>query len=98
MADFQAYLLLAIKISAWPTKTLKPPQPKPTIGYNFVNRAYGHPGGAGYRRGWVVSAGICRCTGPPNRSAAGASRGVALVVAAAGAWGVGGRRRVLAGG
>ena len=45
------YLLLSIKISAWPTKTLKPPQPKPTIGYNFVNRAYGHPGGAGYRRG-----------------------------------------------
>ena len=45
------YLLLPIKIAAWPTKTLKPPQPKPTIGYNFVNRAYGHPGGAGYRRG-----------------------------------------------
>ena len=45
------YLLLSIKNTAWPTKTLKPPQPKPTIGYNFVNRAYGHPGGAGYRRG-----------------------------------------------
>ena len=45
------YLLLPIKIAAWPTKTLKPPQPKPTIGYNFANRAYGHPGGAGYRRG-----------------------------------------------
>jgi hypothetical protein len=49
--SLQAYLLLSIKIAAWPTKTLKPPQPKPTIGYNFVNRAYGHPGGAGYRRG-----------------------------------------------
>ena len=45
------YLLQSIIIPAWPTKTLKPPQPKPTIGYNFVNRAYGHPGGAGYRRG-----------------------------------------------
>ena len=33
-----------------------------------------------------------------ERRRAGASRGVALVVAAAGAWGVGGRRRVLAGG
>ena len=50
------YLLLAIKISAWPTKTLKPPQPRVTLSCNFVNRAHGHPGGAGYRQGWVADA------------------------------------------
>ena len=50
------YLLLAIKISEWPTQTVKAPQPRVTLSCNFVNRAHGHPGGAGYRQGWVASA------------------------------------------
>ena len=37
-----------------------------------------------------------RCTDPPNRSAAGASRGAVLVAAAAGAWGARGRGHMLA--
>ena len=50
------YLLLAIKIAEWYINTLKPPQPRVTLSCNFVNRAHGHPGGAGYRQGWVASA------------------------------------------